>query len=752
MKNQSTFKINIKGRVQGVGFRPFIYRIAHELNLKGSVENNAKGVEIFINANDEQINLFIHKIWYEKPESSIIFSIDQNHIKSRSFDDFKIIKSNTRTANEITEISPDISVCSQCMIDIQNQQHRINYPLINCTQCGPRFSIIKDLPYDRHQTTMKPFKMCRVCDAEYSDILDRRFHAQPIACNNCGPEYKLFSEEEVVNQIDSITDKIAEIIDNGGVISLKGIGGYTIICDAENQMAVKRIRTIKKRYHKPFAVMVKNIETAREYAVLSTSEEKEMSSWRRPIILLQQKKSFSNEITSGFSSIGLLLPYMPLHYMIFEKTKTKLLVFTSANFNDEPIVIDDREIKSKLLTAVDAIVIYNRAIFNRVDDSVIQIIDEELQIIRRSRGYAPASISTINNVDHLVATGAELTNCFAVGRGKKAFLSQHIGDLKNTETYLFFQESMMRFQRLFQLQPRKIISDLHPDYLSTQYARENGIEWIQVQHHHAHIASCMCENKIDEKVIGIAFDGTGFGLDGNSWGGEFFISDLLNFERFTHLDYIALAGGDKAIKEPWRIALSILYKLYGHELWNLDIPFVKNLSKEKAVFLIQMIDQNINCPLSSGMGRWFDAVAALCGLIWDSGFSAEAPMRLEDVLVTDIKEYYPFELDHTIKLEPIFKNILTDLSNEVEVGIISAKFHQTIVQFSNEVCLQIRNETQLNKVVLSGGSFQNKYLSSMLKKMLIQNGFEVFTHHEIPPNDAGIALGQLAIAAAQENN
>jgi len=753
MEQKHTYQIQVKGLVQGVGFRPFIYRLAMRLGLKGSVDNRVEGVCIYVNANQSELLDFLKAIRDEKPQAAEVYEVRFHRKEETIFGDFRILKSrNNVNADELTEISPDIAVCKDCLQDMKMQSHRIDFPLINCTHCGPRFSIIKALPYDRDFTTMKVFKMCDRCRTEYTSVLNRRFHAQPVACNDCGPKYSIYENAKQTEGIPYILSRLAALIEEEKVIALKGLGGFHLMCDAQSKRAVDKLRSIKVRDSKPFAVMFRDLESARKYAVVDEAEAKALESWQRPIVLLEDRKALPPSLNSNFSKIGGMLPYMPFHYLMFEVLNTDVVVLTSGNRSEEPIVIDNQKMIQTFEKQVAAIITYNREIHNRVDDSVMQKVGRGMQLIRRSRSFAPQSFLMPSNVNHIVAVGAELLNTFAVGRGRKVFLSQHIGDLKNAESLGFFEESMKRFQDLFRVNPQLMVCDKHPDYLSSKYAHAAGIQLLEVQHHHAHMASCMVENKLNERLIGIVFDGTGLGDDGNIWGGEFFVGNLKSYERFAHFQYIALPGGDQVTKEPWRTAISVLYQCFGEDFLKMNIPFLKNLDADKVNLLLQMIDKKINCPLSSGMGRLFDAVSAMCELVQKSGFHAEAPMRLEDAIKKGEQAYYPFELAESIPIKPIVKAVVSDIKAGKAAGLISARFHNTLVKISLQTCLNIRKKTKLNKVVLSGGSFQNKYLSENLINALTEEGFEVFNQQKIPSNDGGISLGQIAIASAWLEN
>jgi hydrogenase maturation protein HypF len=745
------YRIKVEGLVQGVGFRPFVYRIARKYNCHGYVLNRTDGVLIKIEGTGERTRKFTDELESACPPAAIIEKITVEEDKPENTGDFKILGSED-LSDEISRISPDIAVCPECMEDIRKQPHRLGYPFINCTNCGPRFTIVKDFPYDREKTTMQVFEMCPECAAEYNDVTDRRFHAQPVACNNCGPVYSLHIDNTIISSFEKILGKLADLIAKGKIIAVKGTGGYHLMCDALNENAVKRLRSSKHREGKPFAVMFADINRIEEYACVSGPEKQALLSWRRPIVILKTKKELARSVSSGFNTIGAFLPYMPIHYLLFERLCTPAVVLTSGNFYEEPIIIDNDEALKKLFDIADAVLTYNREIYNRTDDSVVKIINNDECLFRRSRGYVPHPVRLNIDADGIFAAGAELVNCFCIGKGTQAILSQHIGDLKNSETYSFYTETIEKFKKLFRVNPSLIVSDMHPDYLSTRYAESLKIRNIKVQHHHAHIASCMIENNLDEPVIGVSFDGTGYGTDGNTWGSEFLIADLKDFKRYTHFEYTGLPGGDKAVEEPWRTAVSYLYKYMGRAFLDLKLPFLEKIESSKINLILEAIEKNINCPLSCGAGRLFDAVAALTGVCTISLFHAEAPMRLESIAASGIEESYDFEIDKTISFSSLFNEVIADIKGGVSSSVISAKFHNTIIYVIFETAIKMRKETGINKVALSGGTFQNKYISEGVKKMLAKDKFKVYTQSSIPANDGGIALGQLAIAATRRSS
>ncbi len=748
---KKAYIIKVEGLVQGVGFRPFIYRIANSHQINGWVENRNDGVVIHAEGDQIAIDAFKNSIKDKAPVASKIFSLSYGPAELMSFKDFNIVKSKN-SSNDITEISPDIAVCADCLHDMKEQPHRINYPFINCTNCGPRFTIIKNLPYDREMTTMAPFIMCDRCSSEYQNINDRRFHAQPIACNDCGPVYEMIYQGRIINDLNEIINIFSALLEDGKIVALKGLGGFHMACDAENEAAVEKLRKSKNRDDKPFAVMFKDIDRLKGYANINAEEEQLLLSWRKPIVLLNKHRSLAPSVSVGFHTIGAMLPYMPFHYLLFEQINIPAIVLTSGNISEEPIIIDNNKAIDELLPISDAVIIYNRKIFNRTDDSVTTVVNGKEKILRRSRGYAPAPIRLNFDVSDILATGAELVNCFCIGKGKLAFLSQHIGDLKNIETLDFFTESINNYRGLFRADPGTIVCDLHPDYLSTKYALEQGLPVIKVQHHHAHIASCMAENGLDEKVIGVALDGIGFGDDGHIWGGEFLLCDLADYQRIFHFDYVAMPGGDKASKEPWRMAISYLYKVFGKKFLDMDLPVLKKIDTQDILFLLAAIDKNINTPLTSSAGRLFDAVASLTGICHYSGFHAEAPMRLEEIIDNGCSDRYSFHINDVIDFHDTIKEIAQDIFDKIAPSIISAKFHNTIINVIFAASLIMRNRYDINSVVLSGGTFQNRYIAENVEKKLSNNGFNVITHSQVPSNDGGIALGQLSIAAKRKEN
>jgi len=739
-------QINIRGLVQGVGFRPAIYRIAIKNKIFGTVVNSNTGVIIRVEGDQKKIKNFISDIPKLTPLASNISSFEVTSVKVVGYVDFSISKS-TSKSNAITEVSPDICVCDECLDDIKTQKNRINYPFTNCTNCGPRFTIIKDLPYDRSKTTMDIFHMCNDCKKEYSNILDRRFHAQPVACTICGPHYSLYIGQTVITDFEKVLKNCSNLIENGKSLAIKGLGGYHIACDAFNEESIANLRRIKNREGKPFALMFNNLNSAKEYLTISKNEEQLLTSWRKPIVLLGIKKSISQSVSIGLNSVGVMLPYMPFHHLLFENLKTNCIVLTSGNISDEPIIISNDDAITTFGEICDGVITYNRDIHNRTDDSVSVVINNTVRLIRRSRGYAPSPTELNLNTEGIFAAGAELVNCFAIGKANQAIMSQHIGDLKNLETLEFYTESVENYNRLFRFKPELVAIDMHPDYLSSKFGSELKIKTTIVQHHHAHIASCMAEHKIDEKVIGVSLDGTGYGDDGNIWGGEFFVCDLIDYKRVNHFEYIKQPGGDAVTKHPWRMMAAYLHHYFGNNVIEQQPSLFDGINEFDLKLIFDMLSKNLNTPLTSSAGRLFDAVSALLNMCRTATYHAEAPMQLESVANASISESYSFSNNEVVSFKITFEEIIYDLQNSIPIDIISGKFHNTIVNVIVDNAKKIRNTYGINKVVLSGGTFQNKILLTKVELKLAANEFDFYTQSQIPSNDGGIALGQLAIAA-----
>lgn len=722
------------------------------------MRNTNENVRICITGEPCDIEQFLVALRRDAPPASLIADVSVQETETEEFAAFNILLSKN-VSDEITGISPDIAVCSECMADIEAEGNRQHYAFVNCTNCGPRFSIIRDLPYDRAQTTMKPFTMCPDCRKEFESVADRRFHAQPVACERCGPRYELMVRGKMISDsTDTIVDYVAGSIDHGGIVLVKGLGGMHLACDAFQEAAAGKLRDVKRRDGKPFAVMFRDVESLRRFAVVDKTEERSLLSWRRPVVLLEMKNrrdkdiAIAENINTGLGLIGAFLPYLPFHYLLFRHLSTPAIVLTSGNFSSEPILIHNRDAMLKFSESTDAMVLHDRDIFNRTDDSVVRIAGDQERIFRRSRGYAPAPFVTSLDTDGIVAFGAELANCFCIGKGQQAIMSQHIGDLQDLETVQFYEQTIEKFLKLFRVKPSLLAVDMHPDYVSAKTGRDFGdLPLVTVQHHHAHIASCMTEHRIDETVIGVAFDGTGYGDDGNTWGSEFLVCSLSGYDRITHFEYLPLPGGDMAAEEPWRMAVSWLYKVYGNDFTDLKLPFFGELEPGKVRFLAGMIDRKINCPLTCGAGRMFDAVASILGLCQAASFQAEGPMRLESMVMKGCRDSYGFEMEQTIGFDATLRGIVEDVSRGIDPAIIATKFHNTIVSVIFENVISIRRKTAINKVMLSGGVFQNKYLLEGTMNRLKEQQVEVYTHAAVPAGDGGIALGQLAIASKRRS-
>lgn len=748
--------IIIKGIVQGVGFRPFIHKLVQNYNLSGWVLNSNQGVEMDVEGKTEELNNFISDIKDKLPPLARIENIEVNQLPLIGYKGFSIKKSITKEENGFVLVSPDISICEDCLqelFDPRNQRFR--YPFINCTNCGPRFTIIKDIPYDRGKTTMKVFEMCPQCQSEYENIEDRRYHAQPNACADCGPQVSLYQNKRKLESVDPI-EKAVKLLKEGKIGAIKGLGGFYLACDATNNKAVAKLRRLKNREAKPFAIMSFNLEKIKKYCKLGKKEEEWLINRARPIVLLKKKEDslISSSVAPRNNYLGVMLPYTPLHYLLLKDNFTALIM-TSGNIADQPIIGDNQEALEKLDRTADFFLLYNRDIFNRCDDSVLKIINGDNMFFRRSRGYVPYPIILDFKLKEVLALGGELKNTISFSKENYVFLSQYLGDLKSVETLSFLKKSIASLKKMFRINPEIIACDLHPDYLSTQYAEEigakKGLKVVKIQHHHAHIVSCMTENNIKEKVIGVAYDGTGYGDDGKIWGGEFLLCDLKEYLRVGHLKYYPLPGGDKAIAEPWRMAYSYLYSIYGPKVKTLDIDFNHRMDYDKLSIIEKMIDKNINSPLTSSCGRLFDAASSLIGIRDEISYEGQAAMELESFCASGIKERYNFcifkEGDELI-IDPqeIFVDIIKDLKEGIDKKVIATKFHNTIAGFTLNLCVKIRENSGINKIALSGGVFQNKYLTEKVVSLLEDKGFKVYTQSKVPPNDGGISLGQAVVA------
>ncbi|HKO96407.1 MAG TPA: carbamoyltransferase HypF [Pyrinomonadaceae bacterium] len=753
-------KILVRGIVQGVGFRPFVYSQANRRSLRGRVLNNTSGVLIEVEGNHDDIAEFVSEIKTNPPPLSRIESVECSHnLVPADYREFQILES-THDGAEFVPVSPDVATCADCLRELLDENdRRYLYPFINCTNCGPRFTIIEDIPYDRARTTMRDFEMCDECRSEYENPLDRRFHAEPIACRVCGPQLYLFNADgfEVGRDQDSDLDiipHVKELLTKGRVVSIKGIGGFHLACDALNASAVETLRTRKYREDKPFAMMAESVDLIREYCLVSGREERLLQSPSRPVVLLERKENCAipSSVAPCGNTLGFMLPYSPLHYLLLQDFGHPL-VMTSGNVSDEPICYTDTEATSRLERIADYFLLHDRRIHMRSDDSVARITDGQEMMVRRSRGYAPAPLRTSMKFDkQILACGAELKNTFCLTRHHHAFVSHHIGDLENLETLCSFTEGIDHFKRLFHLQPEVVAYDLHPEYLSTKFALEldDVTTKIGIQHHHAHIASCMADNELEGEVIGVAMDGLGYGTDGRMWGGEFFVADYTDAERVAHLANVSLPGGAKAIKEPWRMAATYLQETFGADFLKLELPFVKDLDKRAWATLRSMISKGVNSPETSSMGRLFDAVSSLIGVRSHVNYEGQAAIELESIADSGCCGAYEFKIDGDFIMSgPVIREAVGDLLAGVPAPGVSARFHQGVAQLIAEIAVRTRDERGLNRVALSGGVFQNMLLLRTTKRLLHADGFQVYTHSRVPTNDGGISLGQAAVANAQ---
>lgn len=768
----SRVRLTITGIVQGVGFRPHAYNLAVSLNLHGFVFNTSRGVVIEVEGAGAES--FSDALLQTLPPLASIKAIETETLPPSGYSGFEI-RLSENSEGEFALVSPDIATCPDCLREMYDQaDRRYLYPFTNCTNCGPRYSIVYGVPYDRPLTTMREFGLCPDCRAEYENPTDRRFHAQPVACPNCGPMVEFSSNPphlrgrgrgggESVKGDSAVVSAIKALM-AGKVLALKGLGGFQLACDARNNEAVTRLRDRKRKSRKPFALMARDIETIKRYCEVSPAEDSLLASRAAPIVLLKKKRhgeKLPEAVSPDNSYIGFMLPYTPLHHLLFKHPEfddsPEVLVMTSGNLSEEPIVIDNAEAIDKLKGLADCFLIHDRDIYMRVDDSVARVVSGVPRLIRRARGYVPEPIDLGREMPDILACGGELKNTLCLTKANYAIPSQHIGDLTNYEAMSFFEETLKNLKRTFKAEPKIIAHDMHPDYLSTRYARSYRPEggeaiFVPVQHHHAHIAACMAENGENGKVIGIAFDGTGYGTDGNSWGSEFFIADLSGFERFAHLNYIPLPGGDRAVREPWRTALSLLVQAYGEDAINV-FKQAKGYVPEETPLVMQMIGKKINSPLSSGMGRLFDGVSSLIGLRDSITFEGEPAIALE-MAADECEGVYPYLLEDgtpiIIDTAPLVRAIVNELNQGEPKGSIAGRFQNTIADMAEKTSILARERTGINTVALSGGVFQNALLFGKAEKLLIAHGFRLLTHSKVPPNDACISLGQAVIAAEKK--
>jgi hydrogenase maturation protein HypF len=748
--------IEIAGIVQGVGFRPFIYRLATENHLTGFITNTEAGVSIEVEGSKDAVGAFLARLPKEAPPLARITSILVADRPSNHEVDFRILPSRAGNDRRVL-IAPDIAICSDCLGELFNRaDRRFHYSFINCTNCGPRYTIVRDIPYDRARTSMAPFPMCPECQREYDDPRNRRFHAQPNACWTCGPQVELWDAGGGRRECPDPIAEAAGLLAAGEIVAVKGLGGFHLAVDAMNEAAVARLRERKRRVEKPFAIMTPTLAAVEEICHLDAVSRELLQSPAHPIVLLKKKQpeSVAPSVAPFNRDLGVFLPYTPLHHLLFAAQRFSALVMTSGNISEEPIAIDNAEAVERLRGLADYFLVHNREILLRADDSVVRVVGGRGRQVRRSRGYVPAPVFMKEELPAVLAVGGELKNTICLTRGREAFLSQHIGDLENLESYRFFESTVAGLKRILEVEPKILAYDLHPDYFSTRWALEQeGVERVGVQHHHAHIASCMAENHLDGPAIGLALDGTGYGLDGKIWGGEVLVADYHGFQRLAHLDYVPLPGGAAAITEPWRMAVSYLFHYFGRDFYEFDIPFMHRLDGRRTETLLRLMEGGFNSPLTSSAGRLFDAVAALVGIRERVNYEAQAAIELEASLEDDSRDAsYPFAIQADnggwiMDARPLIVALVRDLREGVPRGVISRRFHLGFVDALVRATEMVHGRCGFNQVCLSGGSFQNSFLLEHTSRRLEASGFQVFTHAEVPCGDGGISLGQAMVAA-----
>lgn len=754
----------IRGVVQGVGFRPFVYRLAHACGLRGWVRNTSWGVEIEVVGEEAALTRFAQGLREEAPPLARVESLEIEPLeRPMPYTTFEILHSEAQ-AGEYQLVSPDIATCPDCLREIKDPlDRRYRYPFTNCTNCGPRFTIIEAIPYDRPKTTMKAFTMCPACQREYDDPLDRRFHAQPNACPVCGPHLTLLDAKgRVLAEHDEALREAERLLREGKIVAIKGLGGFQLACDATNEAAVSLLRARKRRPHKPFAVMMADLEAVARHAFLSAEEHGLLVSPNAPIVLLERRpeSDLAPGIAPGNRTVGVMLPYTPLHHLLLGDLQIPL-VMTSGNLSEEPIARENEEALRRLGAIADAFLLHNRDIYARYDDSVWFVPIGGPQPVRRARGYAPFPLRLPFAAPPILACGAELKNTFCLTRDRYAFLSQHIGDMENLETETFWQEALALYERLFEIVPEIIATDMHPNYRATRLGRRlKGVQ-IAVQHHHAHLAACLADNASLEPAIGVILDGTGYGLDGHIWGGEFLVGDGRGFCRAAHLEYLPLPGGDQAIHHPARLAWAYVRTLAPEEAEHLKL----GLAPSEQHALERMIAHGINTPRTSSAGRLFDAISALLGICREASYEAQAAIELESSAQPAVfAEPYPFEIApagapqswgrppvvvaerREVRLAPLFAGLLGDLARQLPASAIAWRFHRTVAEIILQTCQRLAQETGLTRVALSGGCFQNRLLLALTVPLLQAAGLEILLHHQVPCNDGGLALGQAVVA------
>lgn len=730
--------LKIHGIVQGVGFRPFIHKLVQAYDLQGYIKNTSSGVELELEGERLELERFAADIPAKAPKLALIEETEASYSRRlKKFHGFEI-RSSQREENCSTLVSPDICVCDDCLREMRDRRdRRYRYPFINCTNCGPRFTIIRGLPYDRASTSMGSFPMCPDCEREYHDIENRRYHAQPDCCESCGP--RLFCLDMTGRELPGDAIETArELLKAGKILAIKGLGGIHLACLGDEPQAVNSLRRRKQRDEKPFALMCRDTDCAGKYCRVSPEEEQILNSFHRPIVLLRKKRP-GLEYLSENGRLGVMLPYTPLHYLLMGED-IDMLVMTSANLSDRPILYENRQALEQLRDIADACLLHDRDIQTRCDDSLCWVLDGKEYFARRSRGYAPFPLNAGKELESILACGAEQKASFCLSKGRYVFQSQHIGDLKNLETLESYQQQIEHFKMLFDIRPQAAVCDMHPDYMSTEYAAGSGLPLLQVQHHHAHMASCMADNGLEGQVIGLVWDGSGYGEDGSAWGGECLIGGYESFRRFGHIRPMALPGGDRAVKDIRRLAVSLMYEA-GCGTGGI----------EQAEFFTAMLESGLNCPLSTGMGRLFDAAAAILGIKDQCSYEGQGAVLLE-AAAGEQGKLYPYELSGSplvFDWRPMIRSIFRDKQAGLPLGEIAAGFMDTLIDMAVETAKAARAESGLDRVCLSGGSFQNMYIMNRLPERLRAQGFRVYHHCRVSTNDEGIALGQLMIANAR---
>jgi hydrogenase maturation protein HypF len=758
------------GVVQGVGFRPCVYRLAIEEGLAGFIGNDTEGVTIEVEGRAAHVDAFLLRLRAEAPPLSRIDSITVREMAAIGETGFRIVASGV-LGRVSTGIPADAATCADCLRELMDPgDRRYRYPFLNCTNCGPRFTITRRIPYDRPQTSMARFKMCARCQAEYDDPLNRRFHAQPNACWDCGPLVWLLSAEGAAMDVDDPVSVCVDRLVAGEIVAVKGVGGFHLSVDATNDEAVTRLRERKHRYGKPLAVMVRDVDAARAVCVVNLEEEELLLTSARPIVLARKREGsgIAECVAPGVPWLGLFLPYAPLQHLLFADARVKALVMTSANLSEEPIAIDNDEALTRLGGIADAFLMHDREILQRCDDSVAAVVDGAPQLIRRARGFVPLSVEFASGSQleaaSLLAVGGHLKNVFALARGRFVYQSQHLGDLENLTGLEFFKESLAHLIHTFEIEPETVVHDLHPGYLSTTWAREwaqeRGLKTIAVQHHHAHVAGCMAENGLTGAAIGLALDGTGYGTDGRIWGGEVLIARLDGFERFAHLEYVPMPGGDAAVTEPWRMALGAL-RAAGFDVESEQIVKLLGAQAREVRVLRRMVERGINSPLTSSLGRLFDAAAAVVLNRRVVDYEAQGAIELEGIAVDEPDRFeqgdYVPELHEAeegsgstavIRTGKMWKAVLEDLWRGVPARRIAARFHAGIAEGFINAAANARIETDINTVALSGGCMANRRLARLLRTGLEEEGFTVLQHRNVSPGDGGLSYGQAVVGAA----